>query len=226
LAKQKIWLLERFIVTEDGSHSLFSAKFNQQYHSLQGALVESKHIYINLGLKPVLENASGPVYVFEMGFGTGLNAFLAWKLADSLQKQVIYTSVEAYPVSTDEAASLNYEALTGETGFMKLHESPWDIQNNISPYFTFQKKLTTVEEFSSGHIFDVVFYDAFDPRAQPELWTAEIFAKIAAQTRQAGVLVTYSSKGIVKRALRAGGFLVERHKGPGRKTHVLKAIKL
>ncbi|MHA4737226.1 tRNA (5-methylaminomethyl-2-thiouridine)(34)-methyltransferase MnmD [Dyadobacter sp. MSC1_007] len=218
--------MERFIITEDGSHSLFSAKFNQQYHSLQGALDESKHIYINLGLKPVLENASGPVYVFEMGFGTGLNAFLAWKLADSLQKQVFYTTVEAYPVSEDEAALLNYEALTGETDFMELHKSPWGVQNNISPNFVFQKELTTIEEFNSGHIFDVVFYDAFDPRAQPELWTAEIFAKIAAQTKQAGVLVTYSSKGIVKRALRAGGFKVERHKGPGRKTHVLKAIKL
>lgn len=218
--------MERFIITEDGSHSLFSAQFNQQYHSLQGALNESKHIYIELGLKPVLENSPEPVCVFEMGFGTGLNAFLAWKLADDLQKHVIYTSVEAYPVSEEEAAALNYGALTGQTGFMELHRSPWNSSNGISPYFTFRKELTTIQAFGPGPVFDVVFYDAFDPRAQPELWTAEIFSKIAAQTKQGGVLVTYSSKGIVKRALAAAGFKVERHKGPGRKTHVLKAIKL
>ena len=218
--------MDRFIITEDGSHSLFSAQFKQQYHSLQGALMESEHIYINLGLKPVLENASGPVYVFEMGFGTGLNAFLAWKLADSLQKQVFYTSVEAYPVSLLEASQLNYEEATGSTGFMQLHHAPWGAETAISPFFNLQKVHATVQDFTSDRFFDVIFYDAFDPRAQPELWTEEIFSKIAAQTSQGGVLVTYSSKGIVKRALAAGGFKVERHKGPGRKTHVLKAIRL
>lgn len=218
--------LERFIITEDGSHSLFSAQFNQQYHSLQGALNESEHIYINLGLRPVLENASGPVSVFEMGFGTGLNAFLAWKLADQLQKPVFYTSVEAYPVSALEASQLNYEEATGESGFMQLHSTPWGKETAISPFFTLRKEKTTLQDFTAERLFDVVFYDAFDPRAQPELWTGEIFTKIAAQTRQEGVLVTYSSKGIVKRALAAGGFKVERHKGPGRKTHVLKAIKI
>lgn len=218
--------MERFIITEDGSHSLFSAQFNQQYHSLQGALSESEHIYINLGLKPVLENTPGPVYVFEMGFGTGLNAFLAWKLADSLQKQVHYTSVEAYPISVEEASALNYEKLTGETGLMRLHEAPWASDNHMSPYFILRKDKVALQDFVSERFSDVVFYDAFDPRAQPELWTAEIFSQVAAQTKQGGVLVTYSSKGIVKRALAAAGFVVARHKGPGRKTHVLKAIKL
>lgn len=226
MAKLNPGHLDRFIITEDGSHSLFSAQFSQQYHSLQGALSESEHIYINLGLKPVLENASGPVYVFEMGFGTGLNAFLAWKLADSLQKQVFYTSVEAYPVSLLEASQLNYEEAIGATGFMKLHHASWGAETAISPFFNLQKQHTTVQDFTSERFFDVIFYDAFDPRAQPELWTEEIFSQIAAQTSQGGVLVTYSSKGIVKRALRAGGFMVERHKGPGRKTHVLKAIRL
>ncbi|MCF0072626.1 tRNA (5-methylaminomethyl-2-thiouridine)(34)-methyltransferase MnmD [Dyadobacter sp. CY261] len=218
--------MERFIITEDGSHSLFSPQFKQQYHSLQGALSESEHIYINLGLRPVLENASGPVYVFEMGFGTGLNAFLAWKLADSLQKQVFYTSVEAYPVSPLEASHLNYEEATGATGFMQLHNASWGGEKAISPFFSLQKEVTALQDFASERFFDVIFYDAFDPRAQPELWTKEIFTQIAAQTRAGGVLVTYSSKGIVKRALAAGGFRVERHKGPGRKTHVLKAIRL
>jgi tRNA U34 5-methylaminomethyl-2-thiouridine-forming methyltransferase MnmC len=225
--------LDRFIVTRDGSHSLFSPQYEQQYHSLHGALNEAVHIYINLGLRPILENATAPVHVFEMGFGTGLNAFLAWKLADDLGKQIYYTSVEAFPVTSGEASLLNYETLTGQSGFMELHDCPWSTQNAISDFFSFQKENILLEtrletllaDFKSTEIFDVIFYDAFDPRAQPELWTAEIFSKIAAQTRQGGVLVTYSSKGIVKRALASAGFKVERHKGPGWKAHVLKAIR-
>ncbi|KQS32606.1 tRNA (5-methylaminomethyl-2-thiouridine)(34)-methyltransferase MnmD [Dyadobacter sp. Leaf189] len=218
--------MERLLVTEDGSHSLYSSQFNQQYHSLQGALNESRHIYINLGLQPVLSQSENPVHVFEMGFGTGLNAFLAWKLADSLQKPVIYTTIEAYPVDLAEAALLNYESESGGTGFMQLHESAWGESIRLSAYFTFRKEQIHLQDFKTDEIFDVVFYDAFDPRAQPELWSAEIFTRVAAQTAAGGVLVTYSSKGIVKRALAAAGFKVERHKGPGRKTHVLKAIRI
>ena len=218
--------MERLIVTEDGSHSLYSPQYNQQYHSLQGALVEAEHIYVNLGLRPILEQAESTVYVFEMGFGTGLNAFLTWKLADLLNKNIYYVAVEAFPVTRDEAFSLNYAALTGQSGFMELHDCPWSVDCNISANFTLRKEHLRVEDFKSNEKFDVIYYDAFDPRAQPELWTSEIFSQIAAQTRQGGVLVTYSSKGIVKRALRAAGFEVQRHKGPGRKTHVLKAIKI
>ncbi|KAA6440061.1 tRNA (5-methylaminomethyl-2-thiouridine)(34)-methyltransferase MnmD [Dyadobacter flavalbus] len=217
--------MERLIVTEDGSHSLYSFRHNQQYHSLQGALNESEHIYINLGLRPVLENAAGPVYVFEMGFGTGLNALLAWKLADQLQKPVFYTTVEAFPVLPEEALLLNYEALTGQAGFMKLHECTWSEENRLSENFSFRKENIQLQDYTSDVLFDVIFYDAFDPRAQPELWTSETFLKIASHTKPEGILVTYSSKGIVKRALAAAGFTVQRHKGPGRKTHVLKAIK-
>jgi tRNA U34 5-methylaminomethyl-2-thiouridine-forming methyltransferase MnmC len=217
--------LERLIVTDDGSHSLFSAKFNQQYHSLQGALNESRHIYINLGLKPELENTTSQVHVLEMGFGTGLNAFLAWKLADHLQKKVLYHTVEAYPITLDEASQLNYEELTKESGFLRLHEINWGICHPISDFFSFQKENIKLQDFTSDTLFDVIFYDAFDPRAQPEMWSEEIFMQIAAQTRPGGVLVTYSSKGIVKRALRAAGFEVERHKGPGKKAHVLSAVR-
>ncbi|MCF2489540.1 tRNA (5-methylaminomethyl-2-thiouridine)(34)-methyltransferase MnmD [Dyadobacter sp. CY347] len=218
--------MERLIVTEDGSHSLYSPEYNQQYHSLQGALVEAEHIYINLGLRPLLERAETTIRVFEMGFGTGLNAFLTWKLADLLQKNIYYVAVEAFPVTRDEAFSLNYAALTGHSGFMELHDCPWSADCALSENLTLRKEHLRLEDFITTEKFDVIYYDAFDPRAQPELWTAEIFSQIAAQTRQGGVLVTYSSKGIVKRALRAAGFEVQRHKGPGRKTHVLKAIKI
>lgn len=219
-------ILDRLILTEDGSHSLYSTQFNQQYHSLQGALNESLHIYINLGLMPVLQNSVQPVNVFEMGLGTGLNALLAWQAADQLKKQVNYLSLEAFPVSLEEAGLLNYEALTQQQGFLKLHHTSWGSGHPLSDHFLFRKEQVKLEDFWSSIIFDVIFFDAFDPRAQPELWTEEIFANIASQTRPGGVLVTYSSKGIVKRALKAAGFDVERHPGPGRKTHVLKAVKV
>ena len=201
--------MQRLILTEDGSHSLYSNQFNQQYHSFQGALSESLHIYIYLGLEPVLLDSANPVSVFEMGFGTGLNALLSWQLADRLKKSVQYTSVEAFPVSLQEASLLNYETLTEKQGFLKLHELSWNEDHRLSEYFYFRKEETTLENYNTKKLFDVIFYDAFDPKVQPELWTEDIFAKIAAQTKSMGVLVTYSSKGIVKRALRAVGFEVK-----------------
>jgi tRNA U34 5-methylaminomethyl-2-thiouridine-forming methyltransferase MnmC len=219
-------ILERLIVTEDGSHSLYSDLFNQQYHSLQGALTESVHIYIELGLRPVLAESEEGINVFEMGFGTGLNALLAWQLADELKKKIHYTSVEAFPVSAGEASLLNYESLINSDGLLKLHTSSWSEDHECSSYFTFRKEHVLLQDYTSQQRFHVIFYDAFDPRAQPELWTDEIFTKIAGYSHDGAVLVTYSSKGIVKRALAAGGFQVKRHKGPGRKTHVLKAVKL
>tara|TARA_R110002124_G_scaffold205640_3_gene372011 strand:+ start:845 stop:1498 length:654 start_codon:yes stop_codon:yes gene_type:complete len=216
--------LEGPIITEDGSHSLVSPLFNQQYHSLQGALVESIHIYINLGIKSFINDLT-TISIFEMGFGTGLNALLSWKLADELKIKINYTTVEAFPISPEIAATLNYEILAQKTGLMELHTCPWSESIPLSPYFCFQKEKAKLEDLKITQCFDVIFYDAFDPRAQPELWTSEIFSKIAAHTNTGGVLVTYSSKGIVKRALAQAGFTVTRQKGPGRKTHVLKATK-
>jgi tRNA U34 5-methylaminomethyl-2-thiouridine-forming methyltransferase MnmC len=218
--------LERLKLTEDGSHSLFNSQYNQHYHSVSGALKESRHIYMNLGLIPFLETSQEPLRVFEMGFGTGLNAFLTWQAAKHYSKQIYYTGVEAFPVTLEEASKLNYETVTSETGLMKLHTSEWGVTHQLSEYFRFRKEHMTLQEFVADSLFDVIYYDAFDPKAQPELWTEEILSKIAAQTRPGGVLVTYSSKGIVKRALAAVGFSVEKHKGPGKKWHVLRAVKI
>ena len=218
--------MERIIVTEDGSHSLYSALHNQQYHSLHGALTESLHIYIELGLRPALQNAGTQVAVFEMGLGSGLNALLAWQLADQLKKPVYYTSIDSFPVLPEEAVLLNYETLTGHAGFPELHTSSWETDHQLSDYFTFRKEKIQLQDYIASRLFDVIFFDAFDPRTQPELWTEEIFTKIAAFTNTGGALVTYSSRGTVKRALAASGFKVKRHKGPGRKTHVVKATKI
>lgn len=218
--------MERLKLTEDGSHSLFNSQYNQHYHSVSGALKESRHIYMNLGLFPLLETVQEPIRVFEMGFGTGLNAFLTGQAAEFYNKQIYYTGVEAFPVPLEEASKLNYETVTSKTGFMKLHTSDWGVTHQISEHFRFRKEHLTLQAFATTDLFDVIYYDAFDPKAQPELWTEEILTKIAAQTRPGGVLVTYSSKGIVKRALAAVGFSVEKHKGPGKKWHVLRAVKI
>ncbi|WP_229253629.1 MnmC family methyltransferase [Dyadobacter sp. NIV53] len=110
--------------------------------------------------------------------------------------------------------------------FLKIHTSSWGADHQFSEFFSFQKEKAEFEKYTTDQVFDVIFYDAFDPKSQPELWTEEIFSKIAAQTCHEGALVTYSSKGIVKRALRAAGFEVKRYPGPGMKTHVLRAIKI
>jgi tRNA U34 5-methylaminomethyl-2-thiouridine-forming methyltransferase MnmC len=217
--------LERLRLTDDGSHSLYNSQYGQHYHSTSGAVNESMHIYMGLGLLPLLQTATEPVHIFEMGFGTGLNAFLSWQAADQFQKQVEYTGVEAYPVTMAEAEQLNYEQIIGRDGFIQLHTLGWSAEHALSNHFQFRKEAISLLDFQTTKLYDVIFYDAFDPAAQPELWTEEVFQKIAAQTRKGGVLVTYSSKGIVKRALAAAGFAVEKHRGPGKKWHVLKAIK-
>jgi len=180
---------------------------------------------MNLGLIPVLGCSPDTVSIFEMGFGTGLNAFLAWQMADQFKKKIIYTGIEAFPISLAEAALLNYEKLISKSGFMQMHESLWEQDHQLSENFVFRKEAVSLQNYHPQRLFDVIFYDAFDPKAQPELWSEEILKKVAAQTRPDGVLVTYSSKGIVKRALAAAGFTVEKHKGPGKKWHVLKAVK-
>jgi tRNA U34 5-methylaminomethyl-2-thiouridine-forming methyltransferase MnmC len=217
--------LERLRLTDDGSHSLYNSQYGQHYHSTSGAVNESQHIYMRLGLLPLLQTAPTTVHIFEMGFGTGLNAFLSWQAADQLNKPVAYTGVEAFPVTLAEAARLNYEQIIGNPGFMRLHEAAWSEQHRLSDHFLFSKENVSILEYQAPKLYDIIFYDAFDPKAQPELWTEEVLQKVAAQTRKGGVLVTYSSKGIVKRALAAAGFVVEKHKGPGKKWHVLKAIK-
>lgn len=221
--------MERFIITEDGSHSLFHPEFNQHYHSTSGALNESMHIYIGLGLSSVDKSDDRPIQIFEMGFGTGLNAFLTQHWAEAHCQPVSYTGIEAYPVTIEEASKLNFETVAGKGGLQMLHELPWGTESKISDHFIFRKINAALQDYIpddiGGKLFDVIYFDAFDPKAQPDLWTEQIFSKLAAHTRTGGVLVTYSSKGIVKRALAAAGFTVERHKGPGKKTHVLRAVK-
>ncbi len=218
-------LSPRLVLTEDGSHTLFDSRFDQHYHSLHGSLQESYRIFIELGIGYFL-HGTDKIRVFEMGLGTGLNALLTWQWAEQHQKYVHYVSVEAYPISEQEAGQLNYEVLVGQHGLAQIHQAAWGTPIQLSPYFTFLKHQTLLQDYSAGGtLFDVVYYDAFAPRTQPELWTADTFSLVATFTSVGSALVTYCAKSDVQRALRSAGFRVEKHRGPWGKRDVLRGIR-
>jgi tRNA U34 5-methylaminomethyl-2-thiouridine-forming methyltransferase MnmC len=215
----------RLVLTEDGSHTLFDPHFDQHYHSIHGSLQESRRIFIELGIDPFVDKAD-EIRVFEMGLGTGLNALLTWQWAEQHQKAVYYVSIEAYPITDEEAGKLNFEDLVGQDGLADIHQAVWGTSIRLSPYFTLVKHQIVLQHFSAGGtLFDIVYYDAFAPRTQPELWTGETFTQVAAFTQTGGYLVTYCAKSDVQRALRSAGFRVEKHPGPWGKRHVLRGVK-
>ena len=215
----------RLVMTGDGSHTLFDARFDQHYHSIHGSLQESYRIFIELGLDPLLHTVD-EIRVFEMGLGTGLNALLTWQWAEAHRQPVYYVSIEAYPIAGSEAEQLNYEALVGHSGLARIHQAAWGTPVQLSPYYTLLKYQTLLQDFSAGGtLFDVIYYDAFAPRTQPQLWTADLFAHVADFTRMGGYLVTYCAKGTVQRALRSAGFRVEKLRGPLAKRHVLRGVR-
>lgn len=215
------------IVTEDGSHTLFVPALNEHYHSAHGALQESRHVYIDAGLKEAQKRFS-EIRVLEIGFGTGLNAALTL-LEKNPDMTIYYTAIEAYPLTPEEAAALNYSNLLemDVALFQKLHQTPWDEDfTPIAPRFFLKKicaKLETVHFPESN--YNVAYFDAFAPTIQPELWTKEIFEKIFAAMIPDGVLTTYSAKGSVRRAMQEIGFSVERLPAPAGKREMLRARK-
>ncbi len=215
------------VMTGDGSHTLYHPVLKEHYHSLEGSLQESEHIYIGLGLLPKLglQGDGRELKIFEMGFGTGLNALLTWQSADRLNRAVAYTGIEAYPVGPEQAGLLNYGDLLQADALKILHQSRWGHREVLSPYFSFKKVKTFLQEYSAEERYDVVYFDAFSPGSQPELWTPDIFKKLREMTSEGAYLVTYSSKGSVRRALKEAGFTVEKHPGPGRKREVIRAVR-
>ncbi|GAA4448608.1 tRNA (5-methylaminomethyl-2-thiouridine)(34)-methyltransferase MnmD [Nibrella saemangeumensis] len=218
----------RIVVTADGSHSVYHPVFAQHYHSIFGAWQESQRVFIELGLEEAFRRFDDDLFVFEMGFGTGLNALLTAREAGTRQRPVFYTAVEAYPLPMADAQQLNFDTLLGTNYLSLLHEAPWDGLTEIHSYFTLTKRQGLLQDIATGDTlpgrFHLVYYDAFAPEAQPELWTEDIFKQIAALLRPGGLLVTYCSKGYVQRNLKAAGFSVEKHPGPARKREVLRAV--
>ena len=217
------------ISTKDGSHSLLNTELNETYHSVHGALQESMHVFIDHGLDFFsMHYATGRISVLEVGFGTGLNAFLALKYAQRTSRAVHFTSLEAYPLEKSIWESLNYgELLSDQHHFSKLHESPWGTEIAFNPKFSLLKIKATIQEVDLGkQAFDVVFFDAFAPGVQPEMWDLPIVTKVHEALKSGGVFVTYSSNGQLKRDLRSLTFQVESLVGPPGKREMTRALKI
>ncbi len=215
------------VPTADGSTTLFSPRFNQWYHSVYGALEESRRVFLELGFAYLAERQS-EIRLLEMGFGTGLNALLTERAAAARGVRVHYTALEAYPIEPEMGAALGLEQVVPGSMGPRIHKLAWETSHELNPNFTLLKRQTTLQAFLNeppGRPFDLVYYDAFAPASQPELWTPEVFQQLAERVVPGGVLTTYCSKGDVRRALQAAGFRVEKHPGPGRKREVVRAIR-
>ncbi len=216
------------IVTQDGSHSIYSERYGVTYHSKYGALTESRHVFIEAGLrfKAALQNH---VAILEVGFGTGLNAFLSWLEAERRQLVVRYTALEPQPLPIETAEMFNYADCLGlserREAFRRLHTCTWERWVRLSAYFHLRKKSIPVQAYRVASAFDVIYFDAFAPQAQPEMWTEAVLRAMYRALRPEGLLVTYCAKGEVKRTLRAVGFSVERLPGPPGKREMTRAWK-
>jgi len=220
---------KEIIQTADGSHTIEIPEKGLTYHSRRGAIQESLHVFIEAGLNYMLDKTgpSAPIRIFEMGFGTGLNAFLTAIKAIETSREIHYTAVETSPLSVEEITFLNYsDTLGNKELFQKLHETNWNEVKLISDFFTLGKYQATLAGFTTDQSFDLIYFDAFAPSAQPELWTREIFEKLFHQMALGGVLVTYCSKGDVRRAMIAAGFTVKKLPGPPGKREMLRAEKV
>lgn len=208
--------------TEDQSSTLFSDLYGEHYHSIHGAINESQHIFIDGGLKSLQKSE---ISIFEMGFGTGLNAFLSLEYALKHELNIKYTTLEKHPVASPIYTELNYGKEKGRANFIKLHELEWESFHKINEHFSFSKHAVDLLDYKHKEQYDLVYFDAFSPDSQPELWSESVFKAIYEHMNPAGILMTYSVKGIVKRALKAVGFKIEKIPGPIGKREILRATK-
>ena len=212
------------LLSEDGSHTLRHPVLGDPYHSTRGAVGESEHVFIHAGFDCI---EKPHIRIFEMGFGSGLNALLTLKRAYETGKTVEYHTVELYPIAWETIEQLNHLIPDDPLydAYIKMHRSPWGIPVEINERFRLTKLEKSLAEIEFDTIFDVIYFDAFAPDTQPELWTTDIFRNLYNHTAEGGVLVTYSAKGTVKAALRSAGYEVRRLPGALGKRHMLRAEK-
>lgn len=215
------------MITEDGSHTIYLPEMDEHYHSVHGAIQESLHIYIEQGL---LQTGRKDISVLEIGFGTGLNAYLTYCYALEQNLSLNYIGLEKYPLNEDEYSILNYsDEIFPEysTIFNRLHQAEWGKMNEISTEFMLTKIKADIAtfQFNDTPQFDLVYYDAFAPGKQPEMWTDIILKKVAATVKKDGIIITYCAKGTVRRALSDAGFAMERIPGPPGKKEILRGKK-
>lgn len=218
------------IKTADGSSTIYLPELNEHYHSKHGAIQEAQHVFIRMGLSEVISRRDpSEISILEIGFGTGLNALVTWQEILSKNIAIKYTGVEAYPVSEQEVASLNFpEELSESTGrsfFQRMHAGTWEETHRLTERFTLTKQKKFFTEIEDQAAYDLIYFDAFGARVQPDLWTEDIFRRMHDSLVPGGILVTYAAKGSVRRAMLEVGFLVERLPGPPGKREMLRATK-
>lgn len=215
----------QIVKTNDGSDTLVSSIYGDKYHSKHGSLQESLHVFIEAGLKQKLHLET--IHILEMGLGTGLNAWLTCLENEKYKKNIQYVGYEKHPIHLDIISNLNYLEVREDTHsyFQKIHESPWNKSIVISESFQLIKKDTDILFLEEKNIFDIIYFDAFAPDTQPELWSIELFEKLFQSMSTDGCLVTYCAKGQVKRNLKSAGFQIESIPGPIGKREMTRAWK-
>jgi tRNA U34 5-methylaminomethyl-2-thiouridine-forming methyltransferase MnmC len=219
-------LKREIIITSDGSTSIHLPEWEESYHSKHGAIQEAQHVFIKNGLS-LCKGQS--VSVLEIGFGTGLNAFITFIESQKSNQNIEYVGVEGFPVSAEEVVQMNYvnqlNANQFESVFKMMHTSDWEKNVTISEHFRLTKRKQLFNEINDKNQFDIIYFDAFGYRVQPELWSIEIFRKMYEALKPDGILVTYACRGPIKNAMKEAGFQIEKLAGPPGKREMLRGWK-
>jgi len=219
-------LKRQIVITKDGSKTIHFPEWNESYHSQHGAITEALHVYIKSGIEFRVDlSPKTHISVLEMGFGTGLNAYLTFKYTAKSNINIKYTSIEKFPVTDDELSQLNYVEEGNSSVFERMHNLPWGSYSSISDLFQLKKLKVDLDSFQTDETYDVIFFDAFGPRVQPHLWHITILESMYNSLNPNGVWVSYCCKGSVRRDLIDIGFNVEKIPGPPGKREMLRAVK-
>lgn len=225
-------MIMKVIDTEDGSKTIHIEDINETYHSIHGAIQESMHVYIKNGFRySIGGNPSKPLNILEVGLGTGLNVILTVVESNKFRFPVKYTSLEPFPLPSLVLKQLNYNAFLSDQkktkdAFKLIHSKIWGEETLISNYLNFTKLQVTIQEFDPQfNKYDLIYYDAFAPGKQPEIWHVDLFNKIFNAMNPGGILVTYCAQGQFKRDLKKIGFAVEVLTGPPGKKEMIRAIR-
>jgi tRNA U34 5-methylaminomethyl-2-thiouridine-forming methyltransferase MnmC len=218
----------QIITTSDGSKTIHFPNINESYHSIHGAFQEANHVFIEHGIKKFCETEH--LSILEIGFGTGLNSILTYEFAQDKKSNVFYHGLEAYPVSDTEIKELNYKSLLKDSrlksAYLKIHQVKWNQREQISKFFSLLKDKQKLENVQlKQNFYDIVYFDAFGPRVQKEMWEIDNLKKIIDSLKDNGFLVTYCAKGQVKRDLKTVGFTIEALPGPPGKREMTRAWK-
>ena len=213
------------IQTKDGSTTIHLPDWNESYHSKHGAIQEAYHVFIKSGLSLFYGKS---ISIMEIGFGTGLNCFITYLEAKKINQTIDYIGIEAYPVNMDEAMQMNYPTEIDKNYsliYKQIHECNWEEKNILSENFTLIKRKQYFQDISDNNVYDLIYFDAFGFRVQPELWTDDIFVAMFKALKKNGVLVTYACRSSIKKAMISAGFSVEKLPGAPGKREMLRATK-